>query len=637
MHNTDKKSPTRFTPSLAGLGQESIGLRNQAWSPSDAGKSPIAQDLLSVEWLTLQPDLPVLAQVLPAQKLAALLQAEGLAESVELVEWVRGEQLVAVMDHDLWSTTVSEEGTQSVSLDRFFDWVRVWNEISPEFAAERFLELEEEVMVLLMNELVDIVPVDLENGRTDDDDRFFETLDKKYFLRSKRNDPGAEELCLQFVRSLYGVNLSLAGRVLAYSAMLVRAECQEDAMRWRGGRLADEGFIERSEAIDMLRPKGLQRWNSELRQKYAEAESQVCYPSQTTDPGVLSDAQLRVMKLWNSLPEEQRLVELRGLMRAEEMEQIVGVANPPDHLLESDQELQSQASDRAVSQALKKVRALALRGMGSVSPSSAGQSALLLDDVLASISAANETMALQLRERLARLANAVASLLQNPTSSDSQKRALELLRGTVNLGLEYLLLSDSGSLEPAELALRSSRTKLSSFEDRVGEATARLKQYGLESVFQAGLDVLFELACSAAQTLSEVLERDPNGAVRRLAFRKVGHTADGQELKLSLVELVKLGRYADARSQIALLDEYLPSESSLLVGAFVNRFPVFPLALSETEDGKMLMDLSERRSRVIARLSDWAGAWSAVKVICKNGISSEQSTGGHADAEIEVH
>ena len=109
------------------------------WKPSS--ENSLAPALLDIDWLIAQPLLPFLAQTAPAHLLYRSIMAHGMEDSVEVLEWIRGEQLQKILDFDIWENSY-EFQVPDISANKFLSWLRVWLEIEPEFAAKRFFELE---------------------------------------------------------------------------------------------------------------------------------------------------------------------------------------------------------------------------------------------------------------------------------------------------------------------------------------------------------------------------------------------------------------------------------------------------------------------------------------------------------------
>jgi hypothetical protein len=635
MVSGESVEPTKGTVNI-GVPQEASGLLHLPWSTPAGDQqgergAAVAGSITEGEWLLAQPDLPYLMQVLPAQRIVSLIDELGLEDSAEIVEWVRGEQLIRVMDLELWSAAQNGLGVLDVSVQRFVQWIRVWNEIAPEFAAERFLELEEETIVVLCRQLFDIVPVGLENGQQDDD-RFFRSDDGKFHLRVKDADPDTEDLLMGFVRSLFGVDLHLASRVFAYAAMLVEAESREDAERWRRGRLADAGFVSSAEAVVLTRParQGLSRWTPEALSGAARAEAQVQFSEAGDDLGLTSELRDRVLAVFRTLPEGQRAQQIMGLVSAQTLQAHFGDGEPQPQILLGDDEVVLAAADRAVYLAQHKILALS---QSSLSLSSARQDVQLpFDGVMRALYDTDQQAYQHYQGRMARMGNAVASLLPRPASREYQRRALEIVRNLVNLGLEagQHLSENIGINECVR------RWLLQGADGDRGDGSedehygAVFRKYGLETLFQVGLDLLAVVTRLAANTLDERLADRRRGEVT-FDCTSGGDLHRHTEQQGTLQALARAGHFSELRSRLSLLEVDLSGEESLVAHAFLSRFAMLPAGLEAAEPrqdlrasfGKqagasssfsLVLHPDQRSVSPIGTLADWLKACLAARV-----------------------
>jgi len=241
---------------------DALGLKSQPWKISDANESVVLPHL-DIDWLISQPLLPYLVQALPTQLLQRSLQAHGLEDSLEVIETIRGEALVRLMDYELWAVPGAGDKflspDEDLSAERFIQWVKLWNEISPDFAAERLLELDEEVIIGSLTAACEIIPVGLNRMQEELSDDYWMTPDNKFGLKIKTTNEADFEIVHGLVHSLYRKDVRLAQKVLSYSAMLIRDESLEEARRWRQGRLEDQGYVPSDEARSLLLPRTQKR------------------------------------------------------------------------------------------------------------------------------------------------------------------------------------------------------------------------------------------------------------------------------------------------------------------------------------------------------------------------------------------
>lgn len=96
------------------------------------------------------PDLPAQIRALPSQALGKLLDHVGLEDSAELVALARPEQLVELLDVDVWRSPRAGEDERFDS-ERFLLWIHVLLETGERFAAERLAELSPDLLTLAVH------------------------------------------------------------------------------------------------------------------------------------------------------------------------------------------------------------------------------------------------------------------------------------------------------------------------------------------------------------------------------------------------------------------------------------------------------------------------------------------------------
>lgn len=120
-------------------------------------RQPSSRQLLSR--VLDQPDLVTAIQGLAPRALGALVDAVGLEDAGELIALATTEQLVHVFDEDLWR---ADRPGQDERFDaaRFVVWLEVLLEAGAAFAARRFAELPEELVVHALFQRVLVLDLD---------------------------------------------------------------------------------------------------------------------------------------------------------------------------------------------------------------------------------------------------------------------------------------------------------------------------------------------------------------------------------------------------------------------------------------------------------------------------------------------
>jgi hypothetical protein len=106
-----------------------------------------------------QPKLIQAVQSLPPATLGSLVRHVGLEDAGELIALASPDQLVRVLDDDVWAAAGGGRD-ESFDAERFGLWLEVLREVGEEVAAEKLLSLPEELVTLGLHELVLVVDLD---------------------------------------------------------------------------------------------------------------------------------------------------------------------------------------------------------------------------------------------------------------------------------------------------------------------------------------------------------------------------------------------------------------------------------------------------------------------------------------------
>lgn len=554
---------------------EAIGFGTQVWKVSDSG-SELTLPVLDVNWLVSQSLLPYFVHVVPTHLLYRSLTEHGLEDSLEVIEYVQGETLIRLLDYDLWQSTEHGAGfltaSEDLSPDRFLQWVKLWNEISPEFAAERLLDLEEEVIFASLSAVCEIVPVGLNRQQEELNDDYWMTPDNKFGLKLKTPDEAAFEVVHGLVHSLYKKDVRIAQQVLAHSAMLIREEVVEDARRWRQGRLEDQGFLQSDEARHLLLRRSQKSLNKmvqiALDQHKNNAASQKPGASRHLVSSVATrdeDAVARIHDVVRKLGNETLQSEIVTHLPAEDIRRLTGHVAVHQEVLSEEEELVEAFAEKLTHDCeylfaqleAHNAKAKKLRG---------ADAELLIDKAMALLAQTQPAQAVEFKGRVARMSNGLLAAFGVVHESKGVGRVLHAVRGALNVGIERALA------EPESLGLSSV------LEDERGDrsemALVVFSALGPEVVFQLGWQSLQDLADDAVQSV--VAASDKHGK----PLCNVTLT-DGESIQLTPEQLLQGGRYPELRRWLQFV---LPvAESSLrhVLLSTVNRLPLFPILLME--------------------------------------------------------
>lgn len=568
---------------------DAIGFKTQPWKSQENADS-LELPTLDVNWLVAQPTLPYIVQLVPTQVLYRSLQAQGFEDSLEVLEHVRGETLVRLLDYELWTAREAQSNfltpDEDLSADRFLQWIKLWNEISPEFAAERVIELEESVIVGCLTALCEIVPVGLNRQQEELGDDYWMTPDNKFGLKIKTTGESDFEILHAFVHSLYSKDVRVAQQILAYSAMMIREEALEEARRWRQGRLEDQGFLSSDEARSLLAYRNKKQIHemvqaassSHQRVERSDLEESVERTEfAVVDPGAWEESLNRVREFARGLQEDELRQEMESVLGPDEIRRLVGNSQPATEILVNDEEAVEAYVEKIVADTHVLLAQLEAHNSKLLKIRENESQRLLFDRVMAQLSEFDSAVAVSWKSRLARTTNIVAVAMGVAKESAELGRVLLAVRGCLNIGLQKL--SRDPSAFGFTFASRKGATAAQSSLDDEQAALSVLKTVGPEVLFQVGWQSLQELAREGLQSVLQHLK----GSEQKEKFisEYEVHLSDGELLRIPVMKLLEQGRFLEVRKWLSALDGLFVESIAHVLFSTVNRLPVFPIILDE--------------------------------------------------------
>ena len=540
-----------------------------AWKPANL-ESPLSPALLDIDWLTAQPLLPFIAQIAPAHLLYRSIMAHGMEDSIEVIEWIRGEQLQKILDFDLWDNSF-EFQTGDVSASKFLSWLRIWMEIDPELAAKRVLELEEETIVLIFSKLFEIIPDGVSQVTEDMRENWWQSADNKFFLRIRDDSNDSFELLKPFVDALYQYNARIAASVFAHSAMLVRQESLEFGLCWKSARLADQGFVSKDEALRTLAPKKLEtikksiKEAKELEKKRNEALEKIASFSSSKENKVTVDPDVfeNIVLFLSTLEPEEGVRYMQLALGSDELKEITGSQNIDPSYFYEDEDFISESTEKIIQMCNK----ILLRSE-FLSSKVLHKNSLLIEKAFYEYMQQDLDKAMQLKDRVARLSNIFVSGLMNSIDNEALGRAISIVRGILNIGLEHCLFL------PSEYGL-----ELDKNASELQKSISCIQILGPEYLFQLGWNIILSLQKDLAKEimhidLNHIKYKDKLKTIRKISI------SDLSVIEISLDKLVENQRYPDIQYWLSSVESSVSVELFLVLESFFGRVPMYSELLS---------------------------------------------------------
>ena len=218
-----------------------------------------------IDALMAQPNPEQAIRALPGDELYYLLREDDPREARDLLAYARHEQIRVVLDFGLWS------GDQLVP-ERLEEWVDILAEMPFETVGRWIQGLDTELIALLIRKGARIYDLSMEEPPDEPEGTFYATPDRLFILdvvgyrprpepqfdegeppaAAEEQTPSASAL-IRVIDSLYRADMTFCRRILVAAKAELDSELEEMALRWRQGRMADLGFIDAIEALEIYR------------------------------------------------------------------------------------------------------------------------------------------------------------------------------------------------------------------------------------------------------------------------------------------------------------------------------------------------------------------------------------------------
>jgi hypothetical protein len=201
-----------------------------------------------MEALLEAPDPGAAVAALSVPDFYFLVKEVGLADAGELVALATSQQLRGALDLEIWDR-------DRVQLEAVSPWLTTVMEAGPDKVTEVWAGLDAELRALFFARATSIVDHSLGEELPDEEERpSFSTPDTFFtvIVTAEREDD--VRMIYRLVDDLYQVDPELARHTLLAARSELPSELEEMSYRWRAGRMADLGYADFYEALEVFRP-----------------------------------------------------------------------------------------------------------------------------------------------------------------------------------------------------------------------------------------------------------------------------------------------------------------------------------------------------------------------------------------------
>jgi hypothetical protein len=182
---------------------------------------------------------------LPPDEFFYILHELGFPDALDIMIHGTAEQVQGALDLALWDR-------DQISAERADEWLSAMTQAPYETLAVWARGLDIELVALLIRQRARIYDLSLEEPPDEPEGSLLDTPDRLFTLELL-GDEETQRTTRSLVENLYRADQSMMRRFLIGMRSELDAELEHTAFRWRSGRMADLGFVDFYEALEVYR------------------------------------------------------------------------------------------------------------------------------------------------------------------------------------------------------------------------------------------------------------------------------------------------------------------------------------------------------------------------------------------------
>ncbi len=191
-------------------------------------------------------DAATLVPRLPVDDLHAYIHRIGLADADGVLALATGEQVRALIDTDVWNR-------DRVSLERLDPWLSGLMRAGADVLVKRMLDLDDSLLNWVVRRSVKVDVIDDPESFDPPDVEHVVTPDRRLVIMFPESE--TRDLPVKiFLDRLMRDDAALCINLLVHTQAALDSNLEEDAYRWRTGRMADRGYVDYYEALVIYTP-----------------------------------------------------------------------------------------------------------------------------------------------------------------------------------------------------------------------------------------------------------------------------------------------------------------------------------------------------------------------------------------------
>ena len=200
-----------------------------------------------IDALLSEDDAKGAIATLAPNEIFELVHEVGFEDAQDLIALATPAQIQGCIDLDAWNK-------DQLDVAPLKPWLTALVEAGFEKVGEVWAGLDTELRVLILQRQVKVYDVSFEEEPAEDNESPIMATPDRFFMLELLGDEDSQRLVQQVVEDLYRADPDLARHTIMAARSELPSELEEQSYRWRSGRLADLGYIDFYEALDLFRP-----------------------------------------------------------------------------------------------------------------------------------------------------------------------------------------------------------------------------------------------------------------------------------------------------------------------------------------------------------------------------------------------
>jgi hypothetical protein len=201
--------------------------------------------LRRADLLFTAPDPRAAIRALPGDEFYYVLHELGFPDAAEILRYGTPDQVQAALDFALWDR-------DQLAPEAAEEWLTALVDAPSAAVAEWARGIDVELLALLLRRRARIYDLTLEEPPEEPEGAFYNTPDG-FFTLDLQGDEDARQVTFRLLDALYSHDHPFSRRILVGTRGELDVELEEQAYRWRSGRMADLGFTDYYEALEVYR------------------------------------------------------------------------------------------------------------------------------------------------------------------------------------------------------------------------------------------------------------------------------------------------------------------------------------------------------------------------------------------------